>query len=383
MGERQMPEEGHNTAKTLRFFDKLFDTLNGPSPQDKPNPHRTVMTNDSFHEQYLREAKGELHKMRFVNKETHKPEAASVPCLGNLEKTIDGFLLLWKKMKSLGFTSLNTRFVNQDPLENFFGLVRSHCERNINPTCAQFYGIFKSLLINNLTSSHSVGSNCAPDDGRFILSWATFENERSEPELPNLEIPEDNNDELPFQEKGHDFSSAESFIKDAALQNNSLKTCPECTKLLTNSSQPRTAVYTPLHGLHQNMKLLLQTIMPKIYTSNDVRKRACKFLELNANFDVLSCAIHRCELIASLTTCLTTNYILSITTFLNQVLNGKIALSDERHTKVVLTASEKYKKTLHKKYHALFTQIFDLISSITFKDECFTDIRVQMTSSIP
>ncbi|KAL5239384.1 hypothetical protein ACI65C_006794 [Semiaphis heraclei] len=52
----------------------------------------------------------------------------------------------------------------QDPIENFFGSIRSHGVRNFKPTCANFITSFKALVINNFTSNHSFGSNCENDD---------------------------------------------------------------------------------------------------------------------------------------------------------------------------------------------------------------------------
>jgi len=43
-------------------------------------------------------------------------------------------------------------------------IVQFYGVRNIKPTCANFISSFKSLVINNLTSSHSIGSNCENDD---------------------------------------------------------------------------------------------------------------------------------------------------------------------------------------------------------------------------
>lgn len=36
--------------------------------------------------------------------------------------------------------------------------------KNTNPTCFHFQSSFKSLIINNLISSHSVGANCQTDN---------------------------------------------------------------------------------------------------------------------------------------------------------------------------------------------------------------------------
>jgi hypothetical protein len=74
---------------------------------------------------------------------------------------LEGFKEIVKKLTSTN--AVITRNFSQDPLENFFGAVRSHAIRNNNPTCAGFIAPFKTLLINNMMSQKSVGSNCEED----------------------------------------------------------------------------------------------------------------------------------------------------------------------------------------------------------------------------
>lgn len=87
-----------------------------------------------------------------------------VPSVINWLRTIKGLQILCKRLLKDGFKFILLRNFNQDPIENFFGTIRSHGVRNIKPTCANFISSFKSLLINNFTSSHSIGSNCENDD---------------------------------------------------------------------------------------------------------------------------------------------------------------------------------------------------------------------------
>jgi len=57
-----------------------------------------------------------------------------------------------------GIHSLLPRHVNQDPLECFFGAARS--VSSSNPSCNAFASAYKTLLLNNLMSPNSHGSNC-------------------------------------------------------------------------------------------------------------------------------------------------------------------------------------------------------------------------------
>lgn len=97
------------------------------------------------------------------------------PSLDNWLTTIKGFRKLWIIVKKAGMKYLKTRYINQDPLENFFGMIRSHNSRNINPTCTNFESSFKTLLINNLTGKRTVGGNCKIDnDGTALFSLQNF-----------------------------------------------------------------------------------------------------------------------------------------------------------------------------------------------------------------
>jgi len=95
----------------------------------------------------------------------------SVPSLKNWLFTIDGFEKIWKIIHfKYGFANFKTRYCNQDPLENFFGQVRSHAVRNTNPTLKQFEDFFITLLVSNMKSISIVGGNCEATEDSFMLS---------------------------------------------------------------------------------------------------------------------------------------------------------------------------------------------------------------------
>lgn len=72
--------------------------------------------------------------------------------------------------KDFGFRYLATRHLNQDPLEIFFGSIRSQCEENRHPTVPRifYFSSFKSVLINNIVSLSDY-SNCEADNSNFLL----------------------------------------------------------------------------------------------------------------------------------------------------------------------------------------------------------------------
>lgn len=91
------------------------------------------------------------------------------PCIKNWIITLTSFKYLWLQLKKYNFKYLLPRQINQDPLECFFGSIRSHGIRNINPDCYQFICSFKTLLINNFTSLKSA-RNCELDDSTGALN---------------------------------------------------------------------------------------------------------------------------------------------------------------------------------------------------------------------
>jgi hypothetical protein len=68
-----------------------------------------------------------------------------------------------KIASSVDFEFLLPSSLNQNPLENFFSMIRSHGARNINPTCTHFKAAFKTLILNNFMAAHSIGANCEKD----------------------------------------------------------------------------------------------------------------------------------------------------------------------------------------------------------------------------
>jgi len=93
-----------------------------------------------------------------------------------------GFQALTKLFGEKGFKSLLPRHLNQDSIENFFGAVRSlGCK---NPTCSSFISAYKTLLLNNLISSQSPGTNCEDFFENSLTSYQHFFLNKQEPSIP-------------------------------------------------------------------------------------------------------------------------------------------------------------------------------------------------------
>ena len=68
------------------------------------------------------------------------------------------------------FNYLETQSLNQDPLENTFGVIRLHCGSNNNKTVGQFVDALKTSIINGLAYTGLRNANCEGDDTELLMS---------------------------------------------------------------------------------------------------------------------------------------------------------------------------------------------------------------------
>ncbi|KAG7298322.1 hypothetical protein JYU34_017922 [Plutella xylostella] len=162
-----LTKECQDTADLLLFMDELFDSMNGSYRNSSKKSGKLLLlplTPQSMHNQHWVKSKTVLKTMKFIS----KGKVSVVPSVSNWLRTIENMELLRNKLfKIYEIKSIWCRHFNQDPLENFFGSIRSHGYRNNNPTCAGFEAAYASLLINNLSSSYSPGSNCEDDSFKY------------------------------------------------------------------------------------------------------------------------------------------------------------------------------------------------------------------------
>lgn len=166
-----MPPTAEDTADYLIFFDQLFDSVNSSSieaPEGKVL--KGAITAETTHEEFWRNAITVFSSMEFVGAGGVKKP----PTISYWIRTLKGFICIWRDLKARGFNYLCLRNFNQDPLENFFGCIRSHGVRNVNPTCASFKNSFKSLIVNNFMSSRSRNGNCELDSGEALDTLTRF-----------------------------------------------------------------------------------------------------------------------------------------------------------------------------------------------------------------
>ncbi|KAI4455465.1 hypothetical protein MML48_9g00002322 [Holotrichia oblita] len=170
-GNLKLPKRATETAEFLKLFDTVFDSVNG---YGNVNVHgkelrrsMDLTTQDCKHTKFWSNAIQITDTMRTVD---INGKESTPPTFKNWACTLRNYILLKNMLKSNGVKVLNTRYINQDPLENFFGKIRQRGVRYTNPTCASFGAFYKSLLVNNLSSKHSVGSNCEDDNCNILIT---------------------------------------------------------------------------------------------------------------------------------------------------------------------------------------------------------------------
>ena len=208
--------------------------------------------------------------MRFVSTTTLQPVKATYSCLENLKTNVNSYDLLWNKLKTYGLTSVNLRTINQDPLENFFGMTRSHGFWNVKPSSYQFASVFKALLITNLASAHSPGSNCMDEGSSFLMRWEKYWKEVQHEEVSAVKI---STASMKMPQKGSYICTQESVMRRMISKIKAAK-CHMCNKFFSSCSN------STFGGLFRETKSLLKNLLPHTFDMKEM-KRYCLFIEEN------------------------------------------------------------------------------------------------------
>lgn len=228
-----------DTAKLCLFIDKLFDSVNSSSTSVLPGKElRGAVFSTSAHWKFWNEAIQILESMKF--------SSVSVPTIKNWVTTIKGFQYVCKKLLDSGFKFITLRSFNQDPVENLFCKIRSHGCRNTNPTCSNFQSSFKSLVINSLMSSQSVGANCENDNCENLTNFKKLLCSSS-----SL-----NSSKLPF------VSSSIHTIENNNNQKTNSKLALACQSYVAG------AVINKIKKLTKNCKFCLEILISKNYSKH-------------------------------------------------------------------------------------------------------------------
>lgn len=268
-----------------------------------------------------------LKSMRFKMETKKKDGTVSiryeqVPSIKNWIHNIKVMKELWLYLNEKhNVTSLLTRCFNQDPVENFFSSVRSHGARNTNPTCQQFESIYKTLLVNNLNSSHSLGANCEEDPNKMLqnLDCLLIENDIKEPPMSNepmdtdlsIENLADSSSEIGDKLIISETKKYVTGFVIKKLKRNVCKSCIKCNNELCDTTPPqadeyihsiditRRSLYRPSRNFSNCVRNIIKIV--KSMLKNDPGKsgksQMIKLLvDQSTSFDFLTCDTHKVNL---------------------------------------------------------------------------------------
>ncbi|CAG4957376.1 unnamed protein product [Colias eurytheme] len=176
-------ETAVHTAKFLKEINNLFDSLNSKSLKHK-NPYKRALTkkNDAVRKT-LKNGLKIMNDLKKINYTKDGQKKYTVPlCFTGMVQTITSVLCLFDEEFKNGIQFIHTYRLNQDIIENLFGLYRTKTGSNRNPTAKQLRAVFRNNFLNGLTSMDT--GNCEGDDEKFI----TIDDE-NEPPVQDDQIP--------------------------------------------------------------------------------------------------------------------------------------------------------------------------------------------------
>lgn len=165
------------TADFTRRWNNLFDIFNSRTDGDNifKKPIDSTTKNEIF--SYLDETEDYIRQLKL------EPDGPSI--LSSRRKTaFKGFIVNIRNLKEIYTTyvktnkisSLRTKLVQQDPLENFFGRNRSCLGSNDNPTVEQFISSYRKTMVCTELRCPTL-SNCI--DELSILQVPSSQNQRT------------------------------------------------------------------------------------------------------------------------------------------------------------------------------------------------------------
>lgn len=203
------------TAEVVEELDRLFDCTNGPSSKhDVKKNIRTNVSKSSFHHKLWPKYQTMLKTLTFLKSDS-QIRLKNVRCINGYITTISSLQDIWKYVAAKNFKYLNLRQLNQDAIENLFGIIRQHSPTNRNPTCHHFQGALKSSILTRLSTPLSKGGNCEKDNNEILFDFQdlvfpvkntppttsqTKQNKQifmdDDVNIPMLSIPDDNHQGL-------------------------------------------------------------------------------------------------------------------------------------------------------------------------------------------
>lgn len=220
-------------------------------------------------------------------------------------------------------------------IRKFFGCVRSVGARNINPTCINFCGAYKVLLINNLSSRHTFGRNCEEIcDGHLLFFLKNYIVEESE--------NDSNINEEVFCTNIMENIPNDKYIRKRVLQNNR-----PYSALLKNivvkapfkqSTVRKTTITESIEFQQevQNADKIIKKVINKVYYKYKIKNTIERAVQEKLIWTSIICNQHKEQLKTTILSGIINICLQNFCITVNRCLNGKLIKKTHNH---VLTSA--------------------------------------------
>lgn len=155
----RLPTSAEDTAEFLLRLNNSLDVLNS-STHYSPCALKTAITQNNIDER-RRLLKEDAEWLRMWN--------VQVPSVRGLQQTMAGILVIWDRFGGGALPFLMTRRLNQDGLENLFGVLRMSCGQNDTPNPTQFRMALRKCVTSSLMMAPKT-ANCEPDSDALLTA---------------------------------------------------------------------------------------------------------------------------------------------------------------------------------------------------------------------
>lgn len=296
------------TSKCCEFFDALFDSVNSRRRAVRRfKPLDCLLSTGSAHLDFWRKARNIFSTMKFVDTQGHVTDQPT--CIQNWSFTLRGFEALWNILQNQGFSHVCLKNINQDPLENFFDQVLSHGNYNTRPTCSEFIGSFKTIIINTQKLARKNSFNYADDGGSMLTLLKDYLDGSRHIPVPATERPKI--DRLAYLEDTTRSLNAKilKYVEDfVARRLSKIVHCAACkSKLIDSTVDPTKFTFirdkkiipgshirpiAPISVAFPKVCNVVWNIIPDVIHMREIRAMIIDYINLYFDMTFLDCNIH-------------------------------------------------------------------------------------------
>ncbi|KAF2890652.1 hypothetical protein ILUMI_15521 [Ignelater luminosus] len=270
-----LPAEAIYTAEFVETIDKLLDSLNGFGFDSSKEFYRALSEN-SPHLAFWSNMLVQLSQWKLITRDAGKDVTKQYAFIEGWQITIRSIIDIWNRLKQEGFKYLSLRSVNQDPLENLFGLVRQRGVRNTNPTCHQFIAALKTSVVNNL-SNISTNDNCENDNCSPLSNLTSFlEGCYDNPQ--NLDVI-DYKEFVPESTSNIEDNQATAYVTGYLLHKIVIPDCDACKKTFLSGEVTNKHIFVNFKEHGNATTNLIYASEKAITTLDQIHNRLYEYLE--------------------------------------------------------------------------------------------------------